>query len=363
MKIGIILHPYGEKQPGGLPRIIFGWASALIKTHPENEYIIYLKDKPVKKPALPPGNWHVEVLGSGKLWMYNLRKATKADVYLFNTPVLPIMFKPGPSVLITLDYPYKYLSAKDWKEKIWRELVGWYHGRSMRFADKIIAVSQSTKNDTMKFFNILEYKISVIYHGFIDFSIITEQKVNVPDKFFFFAGTIKERKNVLNIIKAFEVFRKKHKGYKFVIGGKSEGKYYENMLKYIDEHKLKEDVVFLGHLNESMLSYVYKRATALVFPSIVEGTGFPILEAMSCGTPSITSKIFGPAELGGNAAILIDPHDHIDIAHGMSQVADSPALVEKLRANMPAQMSKFSWDNAGEETFELLTEVVEKHNE
>jgi len=354
------MHPYGEKKPGGLPRIIFGWARALMSADKKNEYIIFFKKTPEKKPELP-GKWKIEVLGEGRFWLDRLSKKESCDIYIFNTPVLPFFWKPKRSLTITLDYPYKYLSAKNWRERFFRIFLGWYHGRSMKRSSHILAVSNSTKQDTKKFFGIPEEKISVIYHGYTDICKVSETSLDLPDNFFFFAGTIKERKNVFNIIRAFEVFIRKDSDYKFVVGGKNEGVYYEKILNYTKSKKIEDKIIFLGHLNESELSFVYKKAKALIFPSIVEGTGFPILEAMSCGLPVITSNIFGPAELGANGgAVLVDPYDPEAIFEAMKKIAYDKEYVRVLKEKGIEQASRFSWINTGKETLDLIEKICKK---
>lgn len=364
MKIGIIMHPYGEKKPGGLPRIIFGWAEALMRNDDKNEYIIFLKKKPERVPALPGKNWRVEVLGTGRLWLSRLKYAPLCDVYLFNTPVLPLLYKPRRSVIIALDYPYKYLAPRSFAERLKRVFIGWYHGYSLRRADHVVAVSNSTKNDTVRFFHISPEKISVVYHGYKKICEVSEQEppARLPEKYFFFAGTLKERKNVMRIVEAFALCIKNSKSFAhdLVIGGKNEGEHYATLQKFVTKEGITKRVHFLGHLNEPQLSYVYKRAEALVFPSIVEGTGFPILEAMSCGIPAITSNIFGPAELGGNgAAVLVDPYKASEIARAMERMTTDKEFRASIVAQGPAQLKNFSWDRCGKETLEILEKAAQ----
>ncbi|MBI4992190.1 MAG: glycosyltransferase family 4 protein [Candidatus Harrisonbacteria bacterium] len=357
MKIGIILHPYGEQMPGGLPRVIFEWTKALLGRDQENEYIIYLKHQPKTMPSLPGKNWRVAVLGSGYLWLNRLRNGPKADAYVFNTPVLPLFFRPAKSVSIVYDFPYKHLPPRDLKDRLRRIVIGWYHGFSLRRAGAIVAISHSTKDEIIKFFNINPGKIKVIYHGFKSICVLPEQKLDLPDKFFFFAGTLKERKNVLNIVRAYNLFRKARPdiGMKLVLSGKSEGTYYEALKKYVAQEGLAEDVVFSGYLNDGQLSYVYKKASALVFPSIIEGSGNPILEAMDCGLPVITSNIFGPAELGsGGSALLVDPYSVEELASAMQKVAMDKKVREFLIEKGRRQIKKFSWDTAVRELLSVI---------
>lgn len=364
MRIGIVLNPYGESKPGGLARVIFEWTKALITRDKVNEYIVFLKHEPKKKPDIPGENWRVEVLGEGPLWLDRIRSREKCDIYIFNTPVLPFFYRPEKSVIIAYDFPYKHLPSTSLKELIQYKLTGIYHKISMQRAQSIIAVSKSTKDEIVKLFGIESKKITPIYHGFKRICLEEEKAVVLPERFFFFAGTIKERKNVLNIVKAYELFRKDGlgQGHKLVIGGKKTGSYYESIVEYIHKHGLADDVVFLDHINDHELSYVYKRAEALIFPSLIEGTGNPILEAMDCGIPVITSNIFGPAELGGNgSAVLIDPYKPEAIKDGMQKIVTDQSFRNNLVKGGYEQVKKFSWDIAYKETMELLAKTLNSH--
>lgn len=356
MKIGIILHPYGEKHPAGLHRTIFEWTSALLRNDRTNDYFIFLKEKPRFSLPLPGKNWRVEVLGGGFFWLDRLCLKEPADVYIFNTPVLPLFFRPKRSIVIALDFGYLYFSPKGWQELIRNFIVRLYHGFSLRRAGQIVAISEASKNDVMRFFHIPESKIKVIYCGFKKICETAEEPVEAPDKFFLFAGVIKERKNVFNIVRAFNDFHRKEGRYKLVIGGKGEGAYYEAILKFIAKNNLDKEIIFLGHLNDRQLSFLYKKAEALIFPSIVEGFGFPVLEAMHCGLPVITSNVSSLAELGANnAALLVNPQSVGDIAEAMSRIVKDNDFRQNLIRNGFLQVQRFSWDKAAEELLDLIT--------
>lgn len=358
MKIGIILHPYGEVNPGGLARTILEWTRGLLQIDGENEYILFLKNSPKSPPDLP-GHWKMEVLGNGFFWLNNLRRASEADVYLFQTPVLPIFFKPKRSIIIAQDFPYLYPDTRKTGLMRLRDcIIYFYHAFSLKKADAVVAVSKSTKEDLIKFFKVPENKISLIHMGYKKICDTPETKVALPDKFFLFTGVVKPRKNVFNIAKAFGSFKKNDSaGYKLVFAGKTEGEYFDDFKLYLIEEKLISDIVFLGFMNDSQLSYIYKRATALVFPSLVESFGFPILEAMDCGTPVITSNVFGPAELGGEAALLIDPHNVNELASAMKKIVAEPALRDELIKKGLLQARKFNWKDAAEATLKLISSL------
>lgn len=357
MHIGIVLHPYGEKMPGGLPRMILQWTTSILQYGSEHRYTIFLKEEPKTKPDLPGDNWEYKVLGGGRFWLDRIKRYPEIDTCLFNTPVLPMFFTPKNSIVISLDFPYKYLKPKSLRDWYMKHVLSFYHKRSLRRADKIVAISHTAKEDTMKLFGIAEEKIVLIPHGYTDISKVEEVALDLPDKYFFFAGTLKERKNVLRIVQATETFIQKYPdtGHKLVIAGKNQGSYYEMLKTYIDEHDLNDRVVFLGHINDGQLSYAYKRAEALIFPSLIEATGNPIIESMYCGTPVITSNINGPAELGANdSAILVDPYKTEEIVEGMKKlVFDETFRCQRIK-NGFAQVKRFSWEQAARNMLQLM---------
>ena len=179
----------------------------------------------------------------------------------------------------------------------------------------------------------------------------------LPENFFLFIGVIKERKNVMNIVRAFSLFFKAHPGYTLVIGGNAAGAYADAIREYIAKEGIGDSVRFVGHLNDGQLSYIYRRAQALVFPSFVEGFGYPVLEAMDCSIPVITSNQSSLAEVGGDAALLVDPHDPASIAAAMSRIADEPGLREDFIKKGAAWKENFSWDKAGNELTRILTNI------
>lgn len=360
MRIGIILHPYGEEKPGGLARIILEWTKALIEFAPQHEYIVFLKEKPVVAPDLPGNNWKIHMLGPGYFWLDRLRRAPQADVYIFNTPILPLWYCPPRSIVIALDFAYKHFKPESFKALLLRFFIGWYHARSLKKADRIVAISESTKRDAIKFFAVPEKKIAVVYPGFKKICESTEISIGVPERFFLFVGVIKERKNVLNIVKAYDQLRARHPDtdYKFVIVGRGGGIYANRVKQYVRSRQLEDYVLFFGHVADGELSFLYKRAAAFVFPSFVEGFGFPILEAMHCGCPVITSNVSSTEELGRNgAALLVNPHKSAEIAQAMGQITADPKFRERLIEIGKKRTQEYSWEHAAREILSVISKL------
>jgi len=353
-KIGIILHPYDEDKPAGLARTIFELTKGMLEVDEKNEYIIFLKHKPRVSPDLP-GNFSVEVLGGGRFWLEKLKYASRTNVYIFNTPMVPLFWKPPYSVVLALDFAYWYLAPHTARAQFSKWITFFLHKHALKRTDKIVAISEATKKDLIKLFRIPEEKIKVVYCGFKKICSVPEKSISLPGKFFLFVGIIKHRKNVFNIVKAFHLFSKENNSHSLVIGGNGTGVYYESIRKYIRDNNLQKKIFFAGHLDDGELSYSYRRAEALVFPTLIEGFGYPTLEAMDCGIPVITSNQSSLAEIGGNgSAILVDPYNPVDIAHAMERIAQEPNLCQALKERGVSRAKQFSWHKTAESVLVLI---------
>jgi len=356
MKIGIVLHPYGEDKPAGLARTIFEFTKGMIAVDEENEYVMFLKHRPRVTPVFAGKRWKIEILGDGYLWLDRLRHATPCDCYLFNTPVMPLFFRPRRAIVLALDFAYIVFPPKGIKGWLQNMFTRWYHWFSLRRADTIVAISQATKKDVISFFGIPEKRVQVVLCGFKNVCAISEEVIGVPEHFFLFVGIVKARKNVFNVVRAFNEFKNKHlSDYKLVIAGNAQGEYADRIRGYIQKEGIGDDVIFIGHLNDGELSYLYRKAFVLVFPSFIEGFGYPVLEAMACGLPVITSRFTSLGEICANgSALLVDPVRVNEIREAMQEIATKPDVREQLVRNGYAQAKKFSWEKAAGELLKII---------
>jgi glycosyltransferase involved in cell wall biosynthesis len=268
-------------------------------------------------------------------------------------------------------YPEFFSRSK----RIWQKIL-MNAKKEAQKAGKIIAVSNSTKQDLIDFYKIPEEKIKVIYSGIEqDFKkgisdekiLKVKKKYRLPDKFILYFGTIEPRKNLIGLIKAFEIFKKnfilkqtqsniKKKQFsniQLVIAGEK-GWLYKNVFKMARQSSFSSEIIFTGFVNNSDKPYLYKLASLFVYPSFYEGFGFPPLEAMSCGIPTITSKFSSLPETVGKAAIMIDPYDIDEFACAMNLALNDENLREKLKKQGFEQVKKFSWQKCAQETLEVL---------
>lgn len=231
--------------------------------------------------------------------------------------------------------------------------------KQARTADKIIAVSQSTKDDLINIYNIEPKKIKVIYSGINQESGImnheseiskVRRKYNLPEKYILYLGTLEPRKNIIGLIKAFEILNTK---YQLVIAG-SKGWLYKDIFKTVQNSPAKNDIIFTGYIDDKDKSTLYSLADLFVYPSFYEGFGFPPLEAMACGTPVITSNFSSLPEAVGNAAITINPYNIDELARAMEMILTDKKLKDILTERGLEQIKKFSWQNCARETLKFI---------
>jgi glycosyltransferase involved in cell wall biosynthesis len=234
-------------------------------------------------------------------------------------------------------------------------------------AEKIIAVSQSIKNDLEKFLKVDENKSSVIYSGlderFFEESEVAEAKVlgkhDITKKYILFLGTIEPSKNIARLLEAFSKFKSMKKAksggkfeYQLVLAGKRgwlAGEYHQ----IIKDLGLSKDVVFTGYVIGDELVPLFRGAEFFVMPSLYEGFGMTVLEAFATKTPAIISNVSSLPEIAGDAARFVNPLDTKELALAMSEFSASNQLREEYVQKGLEQAKKFDWDKTARETLEI----------
>jgi|WetSurSiteA1Bulk_404760.scaffolds.fasta_scaffold02977_4 glycosyltransferase involved in cell wall biosynthesis len=231
-------------------------------------------------------------------------------------------------------------------------------------ARRIATVSEFTRHDIVKRFDYQKDDIDVVYNGAsqgFQPATMTEQQT-VREKYtwgcpyFLFVGLIHPRKNLTNLIAAFDSFKQTvHSDVKLLVVGTRKW-WTEEMQQALEKASFKNDIIFTGRVPESDLSGITASALAMVYVSHFEGFGIPILEAMHCDTPVITSAVTSLPEVGGDAVLYVDPFDVESIRSAMSTIYSDADLRSELIGNARKQREKFTW----EKTAGLLWESVEK---
>lgn len=236
--------------------------------------------------------------------------------------------------------------------------------RSIRRAKKIIAVSEATKRDLKQLFHVADRKIRVVYEGFTRERpgkpvVDVQNKYGLGDKIILFVGTIEPRKNLPGVIRGFASVANlpSMRKVELVLAGAPGWKYGE-VIKAIRDVRLGHRVRYLGYIPHSDKVQLLERAMAFVFPSLYEGFGLPVLEAMSLGTPVITSNVSSLPEVAGTAAVFVNPKKSREIGLAMARLVGNANLRKRLSSEGQRRAAMFTWDGAARETLQVYKEVL-----
>jgi glycosyltransferase involved in cell wall biosynthesis len=257
--------------------------------------------------------------------------------------------------------------------------------RFLRAADAVIAVSECTKRDAIRFYGIPEEKITVIYEGVNprfrpaspEAIAAVRARYNLPEHFILYVGTIEPRKNLTALLEAFHHLLATCSlrpapcdlrpatcsllpatcDLRLVIVGKK-GWLYEGFFRRLRELGLEDRVIFTGYVPDEDLPAIYSAADLFVFPSLYEGFGLPVLEAMACGTPVVCSNTSSLPEVAGDAALLVDPTDVRALTGAMERALRDEGKWREMRERGLQQAARFSWDEAAAMSLKVYQDVL-----
>ncbi len=238
--------------------------------------------------------------------------------------------------------------------------------------DKIVAVSENTKNDLIELCGVAPEKIQVIYSGLAsEYKVLDKTysglaavraKYDLPEKFILYLGNIEPRKNIAGLIRAYNTLRVEHpelSDLKLIIAGAT-GWRIKDTFNELNASPYIADIKFLGYIDRADKVYLYNLAQLFVYPSFYEGFGFPPLEAMACGTPVLTSNISSLPEIVADAAITIDPNNINAIAEAMAEILTNNELRADLIGRGLERVKEFDWNKTAQEYLELFRTLNEK---
>lgn len=240
---------------------------------------------------------------------------------------------------------------------------------AVKNADKIIAVSQSTKNDILKFYpQITEEKIKVIYHGFDPeifqkkISLEVSEKIlgtyNLkPKTYLLYVGAIQPRKNLAVLIEAFEKIKQEKPELKLVLAG-NKAWLWEGVVDKIKKSRFKKDIIITGNLPFSQMAVLFQQATVFVFPSLYEGFGIPLLEAFASAVPVIAGNNSSLIEVGADGALYFDVQNPTQLFEKIKQVLDDENLRKRLVEKGSARLKNFSWEKCARETLDFIKKTI-----
>jgi len=341
------------------------------------KFKIYLSSNPL--PDLPKEKlgWEYKILKPKFFWtqwrlpLELCLTKDRPDVFFTPGHYAP-RFCPVPSVISIMDLAFlKY--PKSFRQKDLHQLVNWT-AYSVKKAAHIFTISQYTKKDIVRFYKVPEDKITVTYPGISKSkkqkvkSKITIQNLKrrykIYSDYLIYIGTLQPRKNLTKLIEAFSALsaNSAFSAITLVIIGKK-GWMYDEIFKLVHRTDLCKRVVFTGYIKEEEKQVLLKSAKAFVLPSLYEGFGIPVVEAMAAGVPVVISKVSSLPEIGGKAAIYIkNPKSVTSIAEALIRVLKlTKDQRKKLIALGLKQSKKFSWQRAGEKTLEVLKKIGRKN--
>ena len=262
-----------------------------------------------------------------------------------------VIFKAHPEWYRRFDY--RYMSS------LYRALIP--------RVDRIIAVSEATRRDLLKHYRVPEDRIEVIHHG-IERRFrprdaeqarnhLEEAGIRVPERAVLCVGTLEPRKNVTRLIEAMRVLRRRGYPHTLVLAGKP-GWLDEDLSRLVSAGTEENWILRMGHVPESALPLLYNVAEAVAYPSLYEGFGFPVLEAMASGIPVVASEAPGVTEVAGDSALKVDPFSVAELAGGLERVLDDDDLRSRLRQAGIHRASTFDWNETARRTLSVCERAV-----
>lgn len=373
MFIGIDANEANVKNRVGSNIYAFEILRQLYQQSTDIKFKIYLSARPLNDLPKQTPWWQYKVLKPVFLWtqwrlpleLYLTKE--KPDVFFTPGHYTP-RFCPMPSVISIMDLAFLKF-PKSFKSKDFYQLVSWT-GYSIKNAAHIFTISEHTKKDVMKFYKVPGERITVTYPG-CDSSKQQaasnkqetiknlKEKYKIKDNYLVYIGTLQPRKNLKRLVQAF--LKLEICSLQLVIVGKK-GWLYDEILKTVHRTDLCKKVIFTGYVSEKEKRVLLKNAKAFVLPSLYEGFGIPVVEAMTLGVPVVVSKVSSLPEIAGKAAIYIkNPMSVASITESLEKVLKlSESKRKKLIARGLKQAKRFSWEAAGKKTLEALKNVSRK---
>lgn len=357
----------------GLGRYAATLAAAVARQHPDDVQL-FANLTAAARPIPALAGLPLRTVNAGykpwrmALWMGQVahvglnRLVGETDVY-HSTEHLLMPLRGTPTVLTVHDLIYHIFPEHH------KKLNYWYLNAAMplfvRRASHVIAVSQSTKQDLIRCYNTPEEKITVVYEAAAPtFQPQPPEKIaavrgryKLPDRYLLAVGTIEPRKNYARLVEALARLRRSDPGLRLVIAG-AEGWLTEGFYRALEESGQADAVVRPGWVADADLPALYAGALAAVQPSLYEGFGLPVLEAMAAGAPVACSHTSSLGEIAGEAALTFDPEDVEQITDALDRLLADPGLRDGLRQKGFKRAAEFSWERAARETWQIYERLA-----
>lgn len=346
----------------------------IVANNPDVEFIFFFDRKfnkrfmygdNVKGVVIPPPARHPFLWHLWNDWAIPIAlKQYKPDLYFSTDGFLP-SFKKGPTKpkckMLNTIHDLNFVHFPDLVSNAVGKHYRLYIKKSAKIADRLVTVSQYSKNDIVKTYDVPEDNIDVVYNASENFYPVSEeeqnsfrQKLTNGAPYFVFVGALNPRKNLHRIFKAFDELTSNTK--LLIVGEKM--RWDQRIEEAYGNMKNKDKVVFSGRLHGEELNKAYGASLALIFPSLYEGFGIPILEALQSGTSVITASNSSMPEVAGEAALLVDADNIADITNAMQRMESDELLKKHLAEKAPQQLAKFDWDKSADTLWQTMLNTI-----
>lgn len=387
MRIGIDIRNVGKNRTGD-EVVFFNLVRELLKADTENEYLLFLDGR--TNDEIRELEVRLGVTEGSRARLISLPTRNKFDwngwrlprylrrhaVDVYHTQYIVPFFVPKRTKVVTHIHDVSFRAYPQYIARVDRWFLSLLIPRSLRRADAIIAPSEFTKREIVKYYAVPEEKIAVIYNAVAP-EFFQEEKgdelsnaerigalrkrYHLPESFVLYVGTLQPRKNIPMLLEAFDRFRKRNvdvKDTKLVLVGNRKGHHFDRRIdETISRLGVDGDVVFPGFVDQKDLPLLMRLAMVFVFPSYYEGFGIPMLEAMSQGVPVIASDIPALREAGGDASLFVAPDDAERLSAALSEVCHSQTFRKELQEKGCDRARHFSWENGAKNLLVIYKKI------
>ncbi len=376
MKIAIEAQRIFRKKKHGMDIVALETIKALQKLDQENEYLIFVKPGPDKDCLPATHNFKIIELDAYTYadWeQWRLPQAVSAhqpDLLHCTSNTAPLRLNVPTCVTV---HDVIYLENLPWKGTPYQRMGNlyrrWIVPQIAKDSRVLLTVSNYEKDNICCTLGVANEHVKVVYNGVggqfqpyyeNNLSRALRQKFNLPERFIFFLGNQAPKKNMLNVLNAYKKYRQQTREVHPLVIAETHPQELKKMLHQIQAPELAHHIHLTGYIEHRLLPFFYNSATLFLYPSLRESFGIPIIEAMACGTPVITSDTSAMPEVAGGAAWLVNPQSPEEMAEAIAKVMNNPYLRSSMTQKGLERAKRFCWENTAQQTLEIYENITQK---